>query len=307
MSRIFAAAAALFLLACATVPAPRRTPLPLEGKIWDVRAGQLTTPEAVTAAVRAADYIFLGEKHDNPHHHALQAALIAAAAGGKPITVAFEMVPASSQVTLDTFLATRPQDAAELERILDWRHSGWPAWAMYAQVFTAAVRTQGPLVAADVPKAWLKLVRKGGLAALPVTWRTEAGLDVALTPAQRAEMWQEIDRAHCGYAPTSAVDKLIDIQRLRDAHLAHFMANAPRAVLIAGGGHARADVGAPMYLSRNKPGARVVTIAFVPVRPETSTAGLRGAPFDYVWFTPDTDEGDPCEKYKDELKRMHKR
>jgi uncharacterized iron-regulated protein len=296
--------ALLFLAACAAVP-PSRAPRPLEGKVWDVRAERFAAPEAVTAAVRAADYVFLGEKHDNPYHHALQAALIYAATATRPAAVAFEMVPASSQVTLDTYLAAKPAGAATLGDALGWRHTGWPAWAMYAQVFTAAVRAGDTLVAADVPKDWLRLARKGGLAALPVTWRAAAGLEVPLTAPQRAAMWKDIDEAHCGYAPTSAVDKLIDIQRLRDAHLALRMTEAPRAVLIAGGGHAREDFGAPMYVRLNRPRARTVAVVFVPVGPETSLADYRVAPFDYVWFTPDTDDEDPCVVYRDALRKMH--
>ena len=62
--------------------APWRAPLerehPLTGRIWDVRAARFVDSDALTRRLAGARYVLLGEKHDNPDHHQIQAALVRA-------------------------------------------------------------------------------------------------------------------------------------------------------------------------------------------------------------------------------------
>ena len=46
---------------------------PLSGKVWSRAEGDFVSGDAVGTAVRDARYVLLGEIHDNPDHHALQA------------------------------------------------------------------------------------------------------------------------------------------------------------------------------------------------------------------------------------------
>src|SRR5690349_11490027 len=59
---------------------------PLAGKIWEPRTGHVVDEATLHAAVAAADYVFLGEVHDNPDHHLLQARLlrVITASGRRP-------------------------------------------------------------------------------------------------------------------------------------------------------------------------------------------------------------------------------
>jgi uncharacterized iron-regulated protein len=65
---------------------------PLAGRIWQPAAARFVAPEAVAAALTAARFVLLGEKHDNADHHRIQAWLVGSmiAAGRRP-AVAFEM------------------------------------------------------------------------------------------------------------------------------------------------------------------------------------------------------------------------
>ena len=85
----FALPLALLLAAsgCATGPARRsnwQSPLhqdhPLVGQVWDVRRQQFVSMDALEAKARDAHLLLLGETHDNPDHHLLQADLVRAAA-----------------------------------------------------------------------------------------------------------------------------------------------------------------------------------------------------------------------------------
>jgi hypothetical protein len=84
-------------------------------------------------------------------------------------------------------------------------------------------------------------------------------------------------------------------------------------VLVAGAGHARRDRGVPVHIARQAPGAPVASLAFVEVDPAAVKPGDYAArfvsdalPFDYVWFTPRVDDGDPCDKYKQSLDTIGK-
>ena len=107
------------------------------------------------------------------------------------------------------------------------------------------------------------------------------------------------------------------MQRVRDAIMADNWASASLqadgGVLIAGAGHARNDRGVPTVMTRLRPDARTVSIAFLEVRddwtmPEDYAAifGVDALPFDFAWFTPRLEDVDPCEKFSADLKRLQK-
>jgi len=112
------------------------------------------------------------------------------------------------------------------------------------------------------------------------------------------------------------VKPMVDVQRARDAQMAESLIAAgdpDGAVLVAGAGHVRNDYGIPVYLTRNAPKKRVISIAFVEVdkqKTEPQSYALPypdgRLPFDYIWFTPRVDDEDPCEKFKSQFERMKK-
>ena len=57
-----------------------RTEHPLVGKIWGIREEAYVTVDALESALIDSTYVLLGEKHDNPDHHTIQADLIRAMA-----------------------------------------------------------------------------------------------------------------------------------------------------------------------------------------------------------------------------------
>ena len=59
---------------------------PLVGRVWAVGARRFITPETLGAELDRAPFVLLGEKHDNPDHHRLQARILQelSAAGRRP-------------------------------------------------------------------------------------------------------------------------------------------------------------------------------------------------------------------------------
>jgi uncharacterized iron-regulated protein len=288
----------------------------LVGRIWDVKAERFVD-EAVLAARIARDrYVLLGEKHDNPDHHALQARLIRAltAAGRRP-AVALEMFTPSQAGALHRHLAERPDDAAGIGEAVSWKASGWPPWAMYEPIAQAALDARLPLVPANLDNERVRAVSRQGVAALDASLVARHALDQPLAAGVREAMAADIRDAHCGHAPEERLAAMIVAQRARDAQMAEALVTAPGtdgAVLIAGAGHARNDFGVPAYLRRIEPAGGTVSVALVEVDPgradvEGHATRFGGRwPFDYVWFTPAVDDEDPCERFKKSLERLRR-
>lgn len=288
----------------------------LVGRIWDVTDERFVDEATVAARLAKARYVLLGEKHDNPDHHVLQARMVRAltAAGHRP-AVAFEMFAPSQGDALARHLAARPRDAAGIAEAVDWKASGWPAWAMYEPIAQAALDAGLPIVVANIDREQVRAVSRQGVAALDAALVQRHGLDQPLPEDVRAGLSREIRDSHCGHGSENMVNAMVAVQRARDAQMAEALLSAPGgdgAVLIAGSGHVRNDRGVPAYLRRIAPHARTASVAFLEVDPtradvEGYAARFGGRlPFDYVWFTPRVDDEDPCEKFRKSLERMRR-
>jgi hypothetical protein len=85
-------------------------------------------------------------------------------------------------------------------------------------------------------------------------------------------------------------------------------ATADGAVLIAGDGHVRADLGVPIYLhAQGMPDAdaRSLSVGFVEASAEEESAPdfpgrlvADNPGFDYIWFTAPAQREDPCAEFK---------
>ncbi len=291
---------------------------PLVGMIWDVAARRPIARAALVERLAAADIVFLGDKHDNADHHRLQAEVIAAlAARGRRPAVALEPITVDRGAALAAALAdpapTRERVIAAVAR----EQQGWD-WDLYAPILDAALQARLRVVAADLDPADLRTMRSDGVGALAPATRARLALDrPLLDTAARALVAAEIRRDHCGHAPETMLERMVDMQQARDAQLGRALvdaiaAGADGAVLVAGVGHVRRDLAVPLHVARWAPDARVASVAFAEVTPGRTDVGavLReefGAypPFDYVWFTPRVDAKDPCEEFRTQLERMH--
>ena len=301
------------LTACATAHVavgPWQAPLgrqdPLVGRVWDVRAARFVTPDAMVRELGAARFVLLGEKHDNPDHHQIQAVVLRALlATGRRSVVAFEMFTPDDAPAIARYLAAAPRDAAGLGAAVDWKRSGWPDWGLYQPIAQAALDAGVPIVAANLTPATARALARGQRSALPADLAERYALDQPPPTALQAALTTEIREAHCGHFPADRVDGMVLAQRARDSALAESLLAGPDGgVLIAGTGHVRNDRGVPSYLRRRAPDATIATLAPLEVQagrtqPADYAAAYGGAlPFDWVWFTPRMDDDDPCARFR---------
>jgi uncharacterized iron-regulated protein len=290
---------------------------PLTGRIWDVAAARYIERQSLIERLAGADFVLLGERHDNPDHHMLQAEVLRSLiAVGRHPAVGFEMLGLDDAGTIADHLAAAPNDAAGLGRAVNWNQRGWPDWAMYQPIAEAALRAKLRIVPTNLPLETARKMTRDGPAALEPRLAHDLGLDRPPPEPVFASMVADIRDAHCGYASEQSVKAMVDVQRTRDAQMAESLiaaGDSGGATLVAGVGHVRNDYGIPVYLKEKAPGKRVISIAFVEVDKQ-KTDPLSYArpypddrfPFDYVWFTPRLDNEDPCEKFKSQLDRMKK-
>lgn len=276
---------------------------PLVGVVWDVAAQAPISPEILVTRLAARRYVLLGEKHDNADHHALQAWILREliAAGRRP-AVAFEMIRADQSDAIARHLTVSSGDARGLGDALDWGRSGWPAWSMYEPIAAAALAAKLPILAANLSAATTATLRRGGVPGLEAGMVTRLGLDRPLPDDVRSRIATDIVDGHCGHLREASVDGFVLVQRSRDAHMGAVMreAGGDGAVLIAGVGHVRRDVGVPRVL----PDTEVVTLALLEARKDMTAPPSIAV--DYIWFTPRVDDVDPCERFRSDLEQLRK-
>ncbi len=283
---------------------------PLVGSCWSVDAAAVVDCSEVKDAARGARLVLLGEQHDNPDHHRLQAAVLRGLvdAGRRPALLLEMLGPAVAE---QAWAACRDRGrrgctAAGLRRALDWDSSGWPDWQLYRPIFNVALERDLQLVGAGISRGEAR-----GLSA-PV--------DTPLDDKAVGELRREIIESHCGYASGHMVDAMVVIQQSRDSRMAAALAGAladengageDGAVLIAGLGHTRLDRGVAWHLD-SRARRQLLSLAFVEViagkrSPDDYAEHFDGRlPFDYLWFTPRADDLDPCERFEQQLKAMGK-
>lgn len=275
---------------------------PWLGKVRDVRSGQWLDNAALRARLQASRVVLLGERHDNPDHHALQAKMVSAMVKGTQPSVVWEMFETTQQPVLDLAHSERwsPQKIAEETK---WEKSGWPEFPLYQPVFEVTQQHGLPLRAGNAPKEFVRTLAMNGPSALPPESKTLLE-DRPLPPDALERLKKEMVESHCNHLPMSMLEGFLVAQRMRDVTLARTLHDASKddrgtAVLIAGAGHTRKDHGVPFYLEGFGVRDGVLALGFVELDAQTpadEATLVEGAeyPYDVVVFTPPKHREDPC-------------
>jgi uncharacterized iron-regulated protein len=288
---------------------------PLAGTIW-TSDFKPATPEQLESAVLEANFVLLGEIHNNADHHRLQAQMIdALVRAGRHPAVVMEMIPTSMQGGLDNYLESGTQDAGKLGPFLQWEQRGWPAWSIYQPIAETVLSAKLPLLGGALDMETTQAI--GRLDPSQAQLILDLKLDQPVAPGIVAAQAKEIEEGHCNLLPKAAVKPMIMVQRAKDAEMARILAEAASndgAVLIAGSGHVRKDSAVPSFLKLDAPDASVVSVAFFEVDPERRSpsdyvetiAGLE-KPYDFIYFTPKADLVDRCAEMAEHMKKMKPR
>jgi uncharacterized iron-regulated protein len=235
---------------------------PLTETIWDLNAGARSTPGNLLGALRAARFRLLGEVHDNPAHHAIRLRLLDTLAGSslKP-AVAFEQFDRTHDQALQQRLAAGEVTAEAVALAVQFDRKGWN-WDLYRPLVEAALRHRMPLRAANLSRAEASRIAKEGMAVLGARRISQLRLETVWSPEKERALRELVYEGHCRSIPEPLAANITAAQRARDATLAEALLEPPAdgAVLIAGNGHVRRDLGVPLYLAQALRDARIVSL-----------------------------------------------
>lgn len=279
---------------------------PLVGKIWDARSKTMISRSDLEQRLVDLPFILLGERHDNPDHHTLQAEVISALTNrGRHPAIVMEMLDDRQAEPLAEWRAAAPADASSLGPAVEWEKTGWPEWSAYQAIAQAALDANLPILTANMDRDSVRALVRQGLDSFDLERRKDLRLDQPLPPAVTDVQTDAVVDGHCGMMPRTHAGGMVRVQTTRDAIMARALDIGARmpgtdgAVLIAGSGHARADVGVPFQMRRLGIDGDHVVIAFTEVSdadtdPAAYVRDFENLPFDVLWFTPVADTADPC-------------
>ena len=248
--------------------------------------------------------ILLGEVHDSAAQHRLRLEVLrrAFAAGWRPAIV-MEQFDRERQAGIDRARRERRRDAQHVIELAATPPSrtggGWP-WDFYRPFVALALDHDVPLIAGNLSSAEAAvIVRSGHDAVFDAATLRHLGLDRPIEPAWQRAHEREIDAGHCGALPAALWPRMAAAQFARDAVMARALdTHAARgAVLLAGNGHVRRDLGVPRWL-RVDP-RRAWSVGYL----EEGDASAPAEAFDAVVRTKPVDRGDPCAAFRDRAPR----
>lgn len=297
MRSLLRIAPTIVLLACGSTPpaggpVPAAFTLPDGVTLVDAASGTPVKTATLLQRIGAADFVLLGEVHDNPVQHRLRGELITAFAAKHPAIV-FEQFTASDSAI------PRPSAGMPIEGWLDqhgFDRKGWK-WPLHQPVVEAAIVSSRSIWGSNVSRDELRAVVRGGESAAPAPLAAILA-KAPLDSAGKAGIDQELVEGHCGKLPVAMIPGMRAAQATRDAAMTHALELASRdgaAWLIAGNGHVRRDMGVPRILSKVAPGKKLLVVGLLERESDGSAPSAESRkPYDLVVITPRAEREDPC-------------
>lgn len=298
MRTLLRALAPLALAACggsSAAPAPVATapfPLPDSVSIVDARTGAPIATSELLRRAAAADYVLLGEIHDNAYHHRIRGAMLTALAAKRPAVVFEQLARSTAPIPV-------PAAGENEESWLDvhgFDRKGWK-WPLHQPVVDAALAHGRAIYGSNVPREALRSVVRQGTGAAPAELSALI-TKVPLDSAAKAGIDQELFEGHCGKLPQEMVPGMRAAQEVRDAAMTDALLAAGAAGpawLIAGDGHVRMDMGVPRILGKVAAGKKQLVVGFVERGADGDKPGpAAAARYQVLVITPAAVREDPC-------------
>lgn len=220
--------------------------------IPDARGAATTTVKHVLKAASAADFVLLGEAHDNADHHLWQLQSLAMLLGERDrLVIGMEMFPRRVQPVLDRWIAGQLTESQLLQQT-DWNRVWGYDPDLYLPILRFARLNRIPLVALNVERTLIHETSTGGWEAVAPERREGVSDPASASDAYRALLKQSF--AQHGEADESAFEYFIQAQLVWDRAFAQALADAASAhpqslvVGVIGSGHLRYGHGVPHQL-----------------------------------------------------------
>jgi len=267
----FLCLALLMAAACAPkMPVHIEEPAPQPGEFYTGDGERLTSKEMVDR-IRDNDFILLGESHNNPCDHKVQARIVhLLAQSGVDHVLGLEMVNVRRQEVLDSF--NRGEiSLEELPDRLDWSETWGYDFDLYRPVFEAAREHGVPVKALNLPSEVTRSISHYGLDSLDEEDRRYLPDKITMPPEEQLSFLEKQYEMHQEFVPEdrSELQHFIQAQSTWDSKMAEmaeqfgFEHSLP-VVVLAGSEHVRMGWGIEHRLLKQDGDARVTRV--LPVR-----------------------------------------
>jgi uncharacterized iron-regulated protein len=227
----------------------------LRGGSWATPDNQGAVPASandVLAAAASADFVLLGEAHDNADHHLWQLQSLAMLLGERDhLVIGMEMFPRRVQPVLDRWIAGELTESQLLQQT-DWNLVWGYDPELYLPILRFARLNRIPLVALNVERSLISQTNMNGWAAIAPEQREGVGDPAPASDAYRTFLKQSFQQ-HAG-PDDSVFEHFMQAQLVWDRAFAEALVTAARAhpqslvVGVIGSGHLRYGYGVPHQL-----------------------------------------------------------
>jgi len=248
-------------------------------RVFDSRQKSLTDFEAMVADLARADVVLVGEQHDDPNTHRLEAAILQGLQRrGVTATVSLEMFERDVQAHVDDYLSGKLAEEAFIAQ-----SRPWPRYATDYKPLVDFAQAHGwSVLAANVPRRHASAVAKSGLAAaesLSPDERVQVARDLQCPLDNYFKRFSDTMNSHPvpGSENQSAEERAATTERyyfaqcVKDETMAESIAAAAqgaRGPIVHYNGAFHSDFGAGVgeRVRRRLPGKRVVIVSVLPVQ-----------------------------------------
>lgn len=243
------------------------------------------------------DVILLGEKHDNHSHHLYQKEVIDFLKSEKKLgRIYMEHLTAEQQQVIED---NKPKTAEDFASLSKWQESGWPSFSKFKELVSSILDQE--IIGVGISRQTLKSLYQNKSPGLISKQLEEAtGLSEPLRDDVKARLVSVLKASHCGHLPPKHAEKMLGIQRYRDAYMVSKLKHQSGLVdvYLLGSGHGNLIYGTPQYFKKAFPDKDLLSIVFL----EDGDA-LPQEDFHYFVSTARTMREDPCEKLKMHFKK----
>jgi uncharacterized iron-regulated protein len=272
-------------------------------RVYDTKHKRFTDFESMLADITSADIAFLGEQHDDPGTHRLEAATLEGLARRRSnVVLALEMFERDVQPQLNAYLAGTLSEKDFLAA-----SRPWPRYATdYRPMVEFAKAWKWPVVAGDIPRKYASMIARGSLTALDTLSPTNRAFAAKQFSCEHDEYWDRFAKTMgdmSGHGPeaakqspeekAAALEKIYQSQCAKDETMGESIASAynaapPHALVVHVNGSFHSDyrLGTAERARRNLKGKRIVVVNFAPVADlDAANADELRKIGDYVVFT----------------------
>jgi uncharacterized iron-regulated protein len=288
---------ALFWTAQAVQPPAATMPAYVPERVYDTRRQTFADLESMLADIARADVVFVGEQHDDPNTHRLEAAILdGLRRRGVIVTLSLEMFERDTQAGLNSYLSGGMAEGDFLKS-----SRPWPRYATDYRPLVEIARAEGwPVIASNVPRRFASSVAKTGLTALDALAPTERSWVAADLRCPRDGYFDRFAATMSGHQPAgtaeeqrTTTERYYFSQCVKDETMAEAIAvgfdqhNRKLVVHVNGAFHSDFGLGTAERVRRRLAGRRVAVVSVLPVKDldslKPSADDLKRA--DYLLYT----------------------